>query len=115
MKSVRAAVRKVGRSYRFQLMSEAQANAELVRQLNAISEKWRGKAPERGFTMSLSQDVEGVGLNAEFLLCVALDEHGVPGGGARSLPCRVLRLRLLVAPGLASDACAGDGITAKPG
>ena len=70
MKSVRAAVRKVGRQYQFRLMSEAQANAELVRQLNAISEKWRGKAPERGFTMSLSQDIEGVGRNAEFLLCV---------------------------------------------
>ena len=72
MKSVRAAVRKVGRTYSFQLMSEAQGTAELVRQLNAISEKWRGKAPERGFTMSLSQDIEGVGRNAEFLLCVAL-------------------------------------------
>ena len=30
-------------------------------QLNAISARWRGKHPERGFTMSLSQDVVGDG------------------------------------------------------
>ena len=30
-------------------------------QLNAISERWRGKTPERGFTMSLTQDVDGAG------------------------------------------------------
>ncbi len=92
MKGVRAAVRKVGRTYSFRLMSEAQTNAELVRQLNAISEKWRGKAPERGFTMSLSQDIEGVGRNPEFLLCVALDENGVPGGFLRIVPVYGQRL-----------------------
>lgn len=50
--------------------------APLVEALNAISARWRGKAPERGFTMSLSQDIKGAGSNPEFLLCVALDEHG---------------------------------------
>jgi lysylphosphatidylglycerol synthetase-like protein (DUF2156 family) len=57
-----------------------------VEQLNAISAKWRGKAPERGFTMSLSQDVRGAGANPEFLLCVALDAKGVPGGFLRVVP-----------------------------
>ncbi|WP_433554975.1 lysine--tRNA ligase [Pseudonocardia xinjiangensis] len=85
-KSLRAAVRRVGRSYRFQLIAESNAPARLVGQLNAISEKWRGKAPERGFTMSLSQDVTGAGANPEFLLCVALDEDGVPGGFLRVVP-----------------------------
>ena len=75
MKSVRAAVRRVGRSYRFTVIRESEASDPLVTQLNAISEQWRGKAPERGFTMSLSQDIEGGGHNPEFLLCVALDEH----------------------------------------
>jgi lysylphosphatidylglycerol synthetase-like protein (DUF2156 family) len=85
-KGLRAAVRRVGRTYRFQLITEANASPRLVEQLNAISEKWRGKAPERGFTMSLSQDVAGAGANPEFLLCVALDEAGVPGGFLRVVP-----------------------------
>jgi lysyl-tRNA synthetase class 2 len=86
MKGVRAAVRRVGRTHRFEIMRESQAPASLVRQLNAISEQWRGKAPERGFTMALSQDIEGAGRNPEFLLCVALDEKGVPGGFLRIVP-----------------------------
>lgn len=85
-KSLRAAVRRVGRSYTFQLITEANASPRLVEQLNAISAKWRGKAPERGFTMSLSQDVTGDGANPEFLLCVAVDEDGVPGGFLRVVP-----------------------------
>jgi lysyl-tRNA synthetase class 2 len=85
-KSLRAAVRRVGRTHRFQLIAESNAPPRLVEQLNAISAKWRGKTPERGFTMSLSQDVTGAGANPEFLLCVALDEQGVPGGFLRVVP-----------------------------
>ncbi|HEX4016979.1 MAG TPA: lysine--tRNA ligase [Frankiaceae bacterium] len=86
MKSVRAAVRRVDRNYRFKVIRESEASDSLVAALNAISEQWRGKAPERGFTMSLSQDIEGHGKNAEFLLCVALDEHDRPGGFLRIVP-----------------------------
>lgn len=86
MKSVRAAVRRVSKTYTFAIMRESHAPASLVRQLNAISEQWRGKAPERGFTMSLSQDIEGAGRNPEFLLCVALDDQGAPGGFLRIIP-----------------------------
>jgi lysyl-tRNA synthetase, class II len=85
-KSVRAGVRRVGRGYRFQLMPESSASPALVAQLNAISARWRGKAPERGFTMSLSQDIKGEGANPEFLLCVALDENDRPGGFLRLVP-----------------------------
>ncbi|MFC5062698.1 lysine--tRNA ligase [Actinomycetospora atypica] len=85
-KSVRAAVRRVERTYRFQLVTEANASPALVAGLNAISDQWRGKAPERGFTMALSQDVAGAGRNPDFLLCVALDEQGVPGGFLRLVP-----------------------------
>ena len=68
------------RRYHFQLMRESRGAARRwSAQLNAISEQWRGKAPERGFTMSLSQDIEGGGRNPEFLLCVALDEDGRAG------------------------------------
>jgi lysyl-tRNA synthetase, class II len=86
MKGVRSAVRRVARTYRFKAIRESEASDSLVRQLNAISEQWRGKAPERGFTMSLSQDIEGHGKNPEFLLCVALDEHDRPGGFLRLVP-----------------------------
>jgi lysylphosphatidylglycerol synthetase-like protein (DUF2156 family) len=85
-KSLRAAVRRVGRGYSFRLIAESNAPPALVAQLNAISERWRGKNPERGFTMSLSQDVQGAGANPEFLLCVALDADGVPGGFLRLVP-----------------------------
>jgi lysylphosphatidylglycerol synthetase-like protein (DUF2156 family) len=85
-KGLRSAVRRVGRTYTFRMVPESRASATLVAQLNAISARWRGKKPERGFTMSLSQDVVGAGANPEFLLCVALDEHGVPGGFLRVVP-----------------------------
>ncbi|MEJ2870403.1 lysine--tRNA ligase [Actinomycetospora sp. OC33-EN08] len=85
-KSLRAAVRRVAKTYRFQLVTEANASPALVAGLNAISDQWRGKAPERGFTMALSQDVAGAGRNPDFLLCVALDDDGVPGGFLRLVP-----------------------------
>lgn len=86
MKSVRAAVRRVGRHHRFALIRESDAPQTLVDQLNAISAQWRGKAPERGFTMSLSQDVEGAGHNPDYLLCVAFDENDRPGAFLRIVP-----------------------------
>jgi lysylphosphatidylglycerol synthetase-like protein (DUF2156 family) len=85
-KSLRCAVRRVGRTYTFRMIPESRASATLVAQLNAISARWRGKRPERGFTMSLSQDVVGAGANPEFLLCIAVDEQGVPGGFLRVVP-----------------------------
>jgi lysyl-tRNA synthetase len=85
-KGVRAAVRRCARRYRFELLPESHAAPRLVEELNAISARWRGKAPERGFTMSLSQDVAGEGANPEFLLCVALDERDRPGGFLRLVP-----------------------------
>jgi lysyl-tRNA synthetase len=85
-KSMRAAIRRIDRGYRFQLLTESNASPRLVAQLNAISARWRGKAPERGFTMSLSQDIQGEGANPEFLLCVALDEQDRPGGFLRLVP-----------------------------
>jgi lysylphosphatidylglycerol synthetase-like protein (DUF2156 family) len=83
-KSLRAAVNRVGRRYRFQLLPECQAAPELIEKLNALSTRWRGRAPERGFTMSLSQAVAGA--DPEFLLCVALDADGEPGGFLRVVP-----------------------------
>ena len=85
-KSLRAAVRRVSKEYTFQLMPESAASHELTEGLNALSAKWRGKAPERGFTMSLSQAVRGAGADPEVLLCVGLDREGRPGGFLRIVP-----------------------------
>jgi len=84
MKSVRQAVARIDRSYDFRLLRECDAPPALVDALNKISERWRGKKPERGFTMSLSQELTGE--SDEFLLAVAVDEHGKPGGFLRFVP-----------------------------
>ena len=83
-RSLRQAVRRVGRSHEFRVVRESDASPELVSELNAISARWRGKNPERGFTMALGQDVKGD--NPEFLLCVAFGEDGRPGGFLRIVP-----------------------------
>ena len=85
MKSVRAAVKRVGRDHRFRLMRETDASPQLVEQLNAIRERWRGKAPERGFTMELGGGVRGE--NPDFLLAVAFDGEERPLGFLRLVPC----------------------------
>lgn len=83
-KSIRQSAQRVERTYRFEMMAETDATPELIAALNDLSAKWRGKAPERGFTMTLSRDVEGD--NPEFKLCVALDELDRPGGFLRVVP-----------------------------
>ncbi len=83
-KSIRQSSGRIARTYRFVWMPETSAGPELIRQLNDISARWRGKAPERGFTMTLSQDIEGT--NPEFMLCVAMDEDDMPGGFLRVVP-----------------------------
>ena len=83
-KSIRQSAQRVERTYHFEFMAETDASTELIADLNALSAKWRGKAPERGFTMSLSRDLDGT--NPEFRLCVALDEDGRPGGFLRIIP-----------------------------
>ena len=83
-KSIRQSSGRIERTYTYEWMSETEASPELLTQLNDISKRWRGKAPERGFTMTLSQDVEGT--NPDFRLCVALDETGAPGGFLRVIP-----------------------------
>jgi lysyl-tRNA synthetase class 2 len=83
-KSIRQSSGRVERTYRFVWMAETDASPELISELNAISTRWRGKTPERGFTMTLNQDIEGT--NPEFRLCIALDDNGTPGGFLRIVP-----------------------------
>ena len=84
-KAVREAVRRLERRHRFELIREADASPELCGALNEISEHWRGKEPERGFTMSTSRDVEGH--EADLLLAVAFGDGDRPEGFLRLVPC----------------------------
>jgi len=84
MKAVREAVNRVGRDHRFELIREDEATPELVAQLNEISELWRQGAEERGFTMELGEDVEGV--NPDFRIALARDHAGRPVGFLRFVP-----------------------------
>jgi lysyl-tRNA synthetase, class II len=84
MKAVREAVHRVSRDHRFELLREADASPELVAQLNAISAEWRRGSDERGFTMELGEDVEGV--DPDFVLAVARDRSGAPAGFLRFVP-----------------------------
>ncbi len=85
MKKLRGSVQHVGRDHTMTIIRESDAPPDLVKELNRISELWRGKDPERGFTMALSQDVEGV--SEDMILCIARDEAGVVAGFLRLVPC----------------------------
>jgi lysyl-tRNA synthetase class 2 len=85
MKAVRSAVAHVEKGHSFELIAENEADAALVGELNEISEEWRKGAPERGFTMELGEDVEGI--SPEFVLAIARDrESGRVEGFLRFVP-----------------------------
>jgi lysyl-tRNA synthetase class 2 len=85
MKPVRAAVRRVGREHRFELIRESDATPELVAELNEISAAWREGAEERGFTMELGEDVEGT--DPDFAIAIAREGSGAVAGFLRFVPC----------------------------
>jgi lysyl-tRNA synthetase, class II len=85
LKSVRSAVTRVGKNHSFRLMRETDASPHLCEELNAIRARWRGKAPERGFTMELGGG--GTGDNPDLLLAVAYDASERPLGFLRLTPC----------------------------
>jgi lysylphosphatidylglycerol synthetase-like protein (DUF2156 family) len=84
MKPVREAVNRVGREHTFELLRESDATPELVSQLNEISAAWRRGSDERGFTMELGEDVEGV--EPDFVIALARDASGAPAGFLRFVP-----------------------------
>ncbi|MDA0185002.1 lysine--tRNA ligase [Solirubrobacter phytolaccae] len=85
MKSVRSAVARVGRECSFELLREPEASPALRDQLNALRERWRDGADERGFTMELGGGVTGE--DPELLLALALAPDGRPLGYLRLVPC----------------------------
>lgn len=84
MKAVRSAVRHVDRDHDFELISETEASKELIAELNEISAEWRDGAPERGFTMELGLEVEGV--EPDFVIGLAREDSGRVAGFLRFVP-----------------------------
>ena len=60
MKSVRTAVGRFARHHHFRLIREVDARTSLRNELNTMREKWRGKTPERGFTITSAENLPGI-------------------------------------------------------
>lgn len=88
MGPVRRSVRRVEPDHTFELLSEADAGAGLAAELDEISRRWRRGEDERGYTMAMSQGVDGA--DPSRLLAVArrwdADGPGVPVAFLRLIP-----------------------------
>lgn len=84
MKGLRSTVNRVSKELTFKMIRESEASPLLCGQLNEIRDRWRGDSDERGFTMDLGTEVEGV--NPDFLLAIAYDEDETPQGFLRLVP-----------------------------
>lgn len=88
MGPVRQSVRRIEHTHRYQLMSETEASPELIARLNEISVRWRRGEDERGYTMAMSQDVDGS--DPGRLLAVAFSDPA--DTDAERVPVAFLRL-----------------------
>jgi lysylphosphatidylglycerol synthetase-like protein (DUF2156 family) len=84
MRPVRQASNRIGKDHKFELLKERDATPELVDELNAISAAWRKGNDERGFTMTLGEEIAGE--RDEFLLAVARDHQSKVMGFLRVVP-----------------------------
>jgi lysyl-tRNA synthetase class 2 len=84
MKATRHAYNRLKKDHRVELLREVDASPTLLEQLEEISEHWRGEEEERGFTMAMSEEVEGK--NEEFLLAIARGPDDKPVAFLRLVP-----------------------------
>jgi lysyl-tRNA synthetase class 2 len=83
MRKVRQSVNRLRRAgYRTRVVSPAEADERLRRELRAVSREWRGRWPERGFAMAM----DGLFEYAEGVLFVAVDQAGRVGGFLQLVP-----------------------------
>ena len=68
--------------YRVRVLSTADADEALRCELRAVSEEWRGKWPERGFTMAM----DALFLYPDTVLAVAVGPDGEIGGFLQLVP-----------------------------
>jgi lysyl-tRNA synthetase class 2 len=73
-------LRKCG--YEVRILSTADADEALKRELRAVSEEWRGNWPERGFTMAM----DALFLYPDTVLAVAVAPDGGVGGFLQLVP-----------------------------
>lgn len=71
--------------YTVELLSAADVGPELQGAMNEITHKWRGRAPERGFSMALSRSLGAA--DADCRVLIARDSDGHPRGFLRLVPC----------------------------
>ena len=83
IRKVRQSVSRLEKSgYRGRVLSTADADEALRRELRAVSEEWRGNWPERGFTMAM----DALFLYPDTVLAVAVAPDGSVGGFLQLVP-----------------------------
>ena len=83
IRKVRQSVTRLRRAgYRVELIAPAEAGPALRKELRAVSEEWRGRWPERGFTMAM----DALFAYPETVLAVATRPDGRVGGFLQLVP-----------------------------
>ncbi|HEY3961487.1 MAG TPA: phosphatidylglycerol lysyltransferase domain-containing protein [Gaiellaceae bacterium] len=83
IRKVRQSVSRLEKSgYRVRVLSTADADESLRRELRGVSEEWRGNWPERGFTMAM----DALFLYPDTVLAVAIAPDGGVGGFLQLVP-----------------------------
>jgi lysylphosphatidylglycerol synthetase-like protein (DUF2156 family) len=83
IRKVRQSVTRLAKAgYRVELLAPAEAGPDLRDDLRAVSEEWRGRWPERGFTMAM----DALFAYPETMLAVAVDPDGRVGGFLQLVP-----------------------------
>ena len=83
IRKVRQSVSRLEKSgYEVRVLSTADADESLRRELRAVSEVWRGNWPERGFTMAM----DALFLYPDTVLAVAVGPDGSVGGFLQLVP-----------------------------
>src|SRR5690349_7504018 len=83
IRKVRQSVSRLQKGgYAVRVLSTADADAQLRRELCAVSAEWRGNWPERGFTMAM----DALFRYPDTVLAVAVDPDGGVGGFLQLVP-----------------------------
>ena len=83
IRKVRQSVSRLEKAgYRFEMHHPNEIDEELRRDLRTVSEKWRGRWPERGFTMAM----DALFAYPDTLVAIARDAGGAVGGFLQLVP-----------------------------
>src|SRR5262249_3545179 len=82
-RKVRESVTRLAKAgYRVQLLAPDEADPELRAELRSVSEEWRGRWPERGFTMAM----DALFMYPDTVLAIARGPDGTVGGFLQLVP-----------------------------